>query len=285
MNSIVRRVCFTLHNYTDDDVAKCELFINTHCKYGIFGKEKCPTTGRIHLQGFCSLVKPKRFNNIKEQINNSIHIEKAHGTDNENQIYCSKSGEYFEKGRPSEGRGQRTDLQSLLETISTGERNLKRIAELHPTCYIRYHRGIRSWLNLAHPIECRKEKTEVFYYWGPPGTGKSRSAYEEATNFLDGTYYYKPRGEWWDGYMQQTTVIIDDFYGWIKYDELLKVCDRYPLKVPIKGGFEEFTSKRIYITSNVDVCDLYKFINFKTDAIDRRITLKKYFHKDSQNHS
>ena len=76
--------------------------------------------------------------------------------------------------------------------------------------------------------------------------------------------------------MQQTSVIIDDFYGWIKYDELLKICDRYPHKVPIKGGYEEFTSKHIFITSNVDVPDLYKFVGYNTAALDRRITNKEY---------
>nr|WNA17362.1 replication-associated protein [Cyclovirus sp.]WNA17364.1 replication-associated protein [Cyclovirus sp.]WNA17366.1 replication-associated protein [Cyclovirus sp.] len=276
MNSTVRRFCFTLHDYTDEDVEKCEGFINTYCKYGIFGKERCPDTGCPHLQGFASLAKPQRFLAIKGKINKRMHIEKAMGSDSENQVYCSKSGEYFEKGSPSQGAGQRTDLQSLLETISGGERNIKRIAELHPACYIRYYRGIRSWLNLTHPIEARNFKTEVSYYWGPPGTGKSRRAHDEAERIQPESVYYKPRGEWWDGYMQQTSVIIDDFYGWIKYDELLKICDRYPHKVPIKGGYEEFTSKHIFITSNVDVPDLYKFVGYNTAALDRRITNKEY---------
>nr|AHI42034.2 replication-associated protein [Human associated cyclovirus 10] len=275
MNSVVRRFCFTWHDYDCEDVAKTERFINTHCKYGIFGKEVCPDTRRIHLQGFCSLAKPKRFKWIKEQLSNRIHIEKAMGSDKENQQYCSKSGKFFEKGSPSEGSGQRTDIQSLLETIQGGEHDIRRIAEKHPACYIRYYRGIRSYLNLVAPVSPRNFKTEVRYYWGPPGSGKSRRSLEESSGLLDGTVYYKPRGEWWDGYMQQTSVIIDDFYGWIKYDELLKICDRYPHKVPIKGGFEEFTSKYIFITSNVDVCDLYKFNGYTTAAIDRRITIKE----------
>lgn len=31
-------------------------------------------------------------------------------------------------------------------------------------------------------------------------------------------------------------MVIDDFYGWIPYDEMLRVMDRYPHKVPIKGA-------------------------------------------------
>ena len=75
---------------------------------------------------------------------------------------------------------------------------------------------------------------------------EERSQKAKATG---GRIYYKPRGDWWDGYKQHECVIIDDFYGWIKYDDLLKICDRYPYQVPVKGSFEQFTSKYIWITS------------------------------------
>ncbi|AGJ74760.1 replication-associated protein [Dragonfly associated cyclovirus 8] len=274
-NSTVRKFCFTWNNYTEHDENKCKDFIAQYCKYGIFGKELAPTTNTPHLQGYCNLSKPMRFSTIKKHLHNSIHIEKANGSDEQNKEYCSKSGEIFEKGTPIK-RGQRTDLQSLLADIQDGNRNIQTLAQSHPTTYIRYFRGIHTYLNLVHPIAPRNFKTDTYYYWGPPGSGKSRRALEEATARCNESIYYKPRGQWWDGYHQQEGVIIDDFYGWIKYDELLKVTDRYPYKVQVKGSFEEFTSKHIWITSNVDTCDLYKFIGYCTDAIERRITLKSY---------
>jgi len=88
--------------------------------------------------------------------------------------------------------------------------------------------------------------------------------------------YYKTRGDWWDGYKQHKAVIIDDFYGWLKYDELLKITDRYPYQVPIKGGFENFTSEHIYITSNIDVDRWYKFKEYDSAALKRRMT--QYFY-------
>lgn len=118
---------------------------------------------------------------------------------------------------------------------------------------------------------------KVIVYIGETGAGKSRTAAEVAS---DGTTYYKPRGEWWDGYQQQNTVIIDDFYGWIKYDEILKICDRYPYQVPIKGGYEQFTSKRIIITSNEPIENWYKGDWYKEEqlkALKRRIDIYEYF--------
>ena len=106
---------------------------------------------------------------------------------------------------------------------------------------------------------------------GEPGTGKSKTAAEIAA---DGSVYYKPRGEWWDGYEQQNTVIIDDYYGWLKYDEILKICDRYPYSVPIKGGYEQFNSKRIIFTSNEPIEKWYKgdwFGDTQLKALKRRI--------------
>jgi len=270
-NKTIRRFIFTWNNYTDDDYTKTCAFITNNCKYGIVGKEHAPTTGIPHLQGFCNLSKPMRFGAIKKCLSNSIHIEKAVGSDEQNQKYCSKAGDFFEEGLPYT-QGKRTDLEAVVRDMEQGTVRLEDIAAKHPCAFIKYHRGIDQLLKLIHPIKPRDFQTYVYYYWGEPGTGKSRRAKSEADAVNSNSIYYKPRGLWWDGYRQQENVIIDDFYGWIKYDELLKICDRYPYKVQVKGGFEEFTSKRIWITSNVDIYSLYKFEGYNAQALKRRIT-------------
>ena len=271
-NVTVRRFCFTLNNYDDTEYEIVKLFLTTNCKYGIVGKEVAPNTGTPHLQGFCNLSKPMRFSTIKKCLGDRVHLEKAAGSDHQNQSYCSKAGDVFETGTPSKG-GQRTDLQSLLDDIQSGDTSKRVLAEKHPAVYIRYFRGIDNYLKLLHPIEPRDFKTEVFYYYGPPGTGKSRRALEEAKSIAADSIYYKPRGLWWDGYQQHKCVIIDDFYGWIKYDELLKICDRYPYKVQVKGSMEEFKATHIWITSNIDTDVLYKFEGYDDAALRRRITV------------
>lgn len=272
-NGTVRRFCFTLNNYSDAEYNVICEFLKTHCKYGIVGKEVGEKNGTPHLQGFCNLRKPMRFGTIKKLINNSIHIEKANGSDADNQKYCSKAGNYIEEGTPSQ-QGRRTDLETLVAGIQNGANTTLKVATEFPTCFIKYHRGITEYLKLAYPIAPRTEKTWVYYYWGPTGSGKSRRALEEAQQIAADSIYYKPRGLWWDGYHQQKNVIIDDFYGWIKYDELLKITDRYPYKVQVKGGFEEFTSSRIWITSEKDTCDLYKYEGYNPASLERRITCK-----------
>ena len=272
----VRRFCFTWNNYTVADTLTVKQFFIEHCKYGIAGEELAPTTGMPHIQGYCNLKKPMRFSTIKKHLHNSIHIEKANGSDLQNQEYCKKSGTFFEEGTPVQ-QGQRNDLAAVVSAIENGANTAQAIATLHPVSYIRYFRGISEYLRLIHPIPERDFPTNVRYYWGPTGAGKSRRAREEAQTINSASIYYKPRGLWWDGYHQQENVIIDDFYGWIKYDEMLKIMDRYPYKVQVKGGFEEFTTKNIWITSNVDTDELYKFSGYNNAAFERRITCKIQF--------
>ena len=39
---------------------------------------------------------------------------------------------------------------------------------------------------------------------------------------------------WFDGYRGQKTILLDDFYGWIKYHTLLQITDGYPYQAPTK---------------------------------------------------
>lgn len=207
---------------------------------------------------------------IKNQLPTRIHIEIAKGNDYHNREYCSKSDKNaWEYGTPNK-QGQRNDIKNACQAIREGK-SMQYICENFDDVFVKYWRGLNEYAHQIHPIADRTFKTEVYYYYGLPGVGKSKRAYEEALATNE-EIYYKPRGDWWDGYQQQANVIIDDFYGWIKYDELLKICDRYPYRVPIKGGYEKFTSKRIWITSNVPISKLYKHEHFLPQAIERRCT-------------
>lgn len=143
----------------------------------------------------------------------------------------------------------------------------------HPESYIRYYRGIEKLFGYLSQRTKRDWKTETLVYYGEPGTGKSRTA-KEIADARGGGVYYKTRGDWWDGYQGEESVIIDDFYGWLKYDEILRLTDRYPLQVPIKGGFTEFLAKLIIITSNRPIREWYSgawFTDISLRALMRRI--------------
>lgn len=111
----------------------------------------------------------------------------------------------------------------------------------------------------------RNHPVEVIVIQGPTGTGKSRYALE---NFP--VAYWKQRSNWWDNYQDHETVILDEFYGWIPYDMLLRICDRYPLLVETKGGQTNFVAKKIVFTTNQNPENWYKNVYFK--PFIRRVT-------------
>lgn len=75
---------------------------------------------------------------------------------------------------------------------------------------------------------------------------------------------------WFDGYAGEEVMIIDEFYGWIHYDFLLRLLDRYPLKLQVKGGFVECRASKFVITSNREWKDWYPNVEDKS-ALERRI--------------
>nr|QJI53400.1 MAG: replication-associated protein [Circoviridae sp.] len=274
MAAKLQRVCFTWNNYTEDDYRRItELFRRMHNEgdlaYAIIGKE-VGDSGTPHLQGYFNTGRTKRrgFAYVKETIfnNRGVHFEKANGSDHQNKEYCSKGEDFCEFGE-CQSPGKRNDLEECTKSILQGKR-VSEVAIEHPVQFVKYHRGLHALADMYTAKKPRDFKTEVIVLVGPPGSGKSRYCAAEAAKC--GTVYYKPRGEWWDGYEQHDAVVIDDFYGWIKYDELLKICDRYPYQVAVKGGYRQFVSKKIFITSNEPVEKWYKFNGYTTAALNRR---------------
>lgn len=91
--------------------------------------------------------------------------------------------------------------------------------------------------------------TEGFWYYGETGVGKSHRAFAEAG---DDVYVWVDDNGWWDGYTGQEVVIINDFRGGIKYNELLQLIDKWPYSVRRRGRPPmPFTSKKIIITSSM----------------------------------
>lgn len=141
------------------------------------------------------------------------------------------------------------------------------IADEHFSLWIRHFRAFERYRRIKS--KPRNSATEVHVIYGPTGTGKSRWAMDE---FPDA--YWKQRSIWWDGYSGQSTVILDEFYGWLPYDTLLRLCDRYPLLVESKGGQINFEATRIIITSNSPPDQWYK--NVYLASFIRRVTKWHY---------
>ena len=151
-------------------------------------------------------------------------------------------------------------LSAIQSKLSEGNSDvIEEIADNEFDLWVRYYRAFEKYLLMKTPA--RTWKTNVHVLQGPTGTGKSKWAMD---NFPSA--YWKQRSNWWDGYTGHESVVLDEFYGWLPFDLLLRLCDRYPLMVETKGGQTQFAAKTIVITTNMLPCNWYKSCYFPSFA-------------------
>lgn len=148
--------------------------------------------------------------------------------------YCKKEEsrvdgpwEFGEEPAP----GTRNDLVAIKQLLDEGG-SVNQVAEDYFAAWCRYRASFTTYSLMRSGK--RSWQTHVRVYWGPPGTGKSRRAAFEGG---EEAYWLNNTGGqvlWWDGYVDQKIVIIDDFYGWMKHSDMLRVIDRYPYAVQVR---------------------------------------------------
>ncbi len=90
--------------------------------YLTFQREKCPTSGKEHWQGYVELKDKFSLKKVKEILGDeSAHLEIRKGTQKQATDYCHKTDtsindEYFEHGVPK-SQGCRNDLDNIVDAI------------------------------------------------------------------------------------------------------------------------------------------------------------------------
>ncbi len=242
------------------------------CDYMIMQKEQCPTTSRIHIQGFVYFGTPRTMKGTKKRFHPGTHLEpniKSIATCAE---YCAKiesrvlgdSGYAFQKGAQPK-QGSRGDINEVM-AFAKVHTELECWTEF-PIEMTRYHIAIRRFQALSRPRQSTMPVVTVIY--GRTGTGKSFLCEVGASNgdktigpgtrpfYIMPTPVSKSAIPWLDGYEGQEDVIIEDFDGTIYYRILLRMLDRYGNTMQVKGGFTEFAPKRIWISSNIHPKEWY----------------------------
>lgn len=240
-----RGYCFTLNNYTDADVDRISAW-NTDPDIldATVGRETAPSTGTPHLQGFVVYAAPRTHAWARRHIGSGAHVEPSRAHD-ASRRYCAKDGNLILDKKTVKMQGRRTDLEQLITALQSG--GLYKAKQDCPDLLIRFHAGARAYMTIQPPSIDRS--VAVYVFVGPTGTGKSRAANERQPLFR------APIGRrldpvWFDGYIGQPHLVLDDFYGSWPWDLLLRICDRYATDVPVKGGFVPAAWTTVTITSN-----------------------------------
>lgn len=250
-NVTSRAWCFTWNNYTTEQP---DFSLLNGCDFACWQVEKAPTTGQLHLQGYCHFKSPVRMSVLKKLLNGA-HFEQARGTAEDNERYCTKeesrvAGPFF-YGKTPHKQGHRSDIVEFVSHIKRGATDAELI-DLCPSAYVKYHKAGDKIRSVLHKWEPKPLIVELYY--GPTNTGKTYKAITENAG-----YYFKPPGPWWDGYESNKVVIMDEFDGrFFTFGDCKIYLDSVLGTLPVKGSYVPRAYEKVILISNLHPKEWYR---------------------------
>lgn len=259
------------------------MFDDWEIEYLYAGLEICPSTNRPHYQGYVRFENTRALNGVRKLFNphpmGQNCLRPCKGTEAQNIKYCSKDEDLIlefgvrEKSiDDGKCQGKRNDLHKVRDQVLAGAcmRDVLMTATSFQSVkmaevYLKYFERPRS------------EPPLVYWLYGGTGLNKTRTAIEHDS---DG-WISMENAQWFEGYDANHTMIIDDFReSWCPFVRLLRLLDRYPVRLPCKGGSRQFRSKVIFITSNKAPHLVYPYLGDEDIMqLGRRITTIYYMPK------
>lgn len=287
---------FTLNNYTEACTQalspESEIWRNHERPAAYFmWKREIGENGTKHLQGLICFTKRYRFNLVKSFFHDlggkwgTCHIETMRGTLKQAESYIQKKDttdpsnpEIVVGGTRPSSQGDRTEMGAIIEGLRSGKTESELLSD-DTEGYIKYSTGIRRAIQIRDSAVKRKWKTEVYWMYGPTGTGKSELAYA-ITDY--NAYNKNCEHNWWCGYEGHDDVIMNDYRpSMCMFNTLLNILDRYPMQLQVKGGSANFKPKRIFITTPKNPYDTWHNRSEEDlSQLTRRITEVVRFQKN-----
>lgn len=279
--------CFATH--LEEELKKA---FEPICRYFMYGRETCPTTGRKHLQGFIYLKNPMRITALQKVWTMTYKV--ANGTVASNKKYCSKGDQpkeqyellgaegpdygknasIYEFGDPTEAinlakqggkKGGEAEKKRWSDALEKAKQN--KIDEIPADIQIKYYSTIKKIaLDHAQPQAALPQTTGI-WIWGPSGVGKSRRVREDWPN-----HYLKAANKWWDGYQGQENVYLEDLgmEHHVLGHHIKLWSDRYDFIAEIKGGSIRARPLRFIITSQYSIEQIWVNSTETVAALQRR---------------
>lgn len=287
-----KNICFTINNpesnldpywWTEDE--------QTNTKFVVWQLEM-GDSGTPHLQGYMELKTSKRLRQIQAMEGlMGGHFETRKGTKSQAVDYCKKEegrleGPWYWPDQQTvdaslSGQGQRTDLERFTTSLTAGAQD-RELALEQPVTFLKFSQHAQRFrMALGNRVRDHRVPVNLTFVIGPTRTGKS---YYLAENYPKGSEYYwaQPgKGQWWDSYQGQHTVVFDEMRdSWFPWSYLLRLWDNKPLQVEVKGAYIEMLATNFIVSTNIHPKRWYPHVKANQDwnksPLRNRITQWNY---------
>lgn len=233
--------------------------------------EKGGETEYRHLQIFAQMASRTRFSTLKRKLVDAglgdVHMENRKGTVAQALDYVTKEdtkdGEVIHFGDMDYGddcnQGHRSDLDRLRERAENGE-SVESI--------LRSEDGTKAarcidWLTrTVQAFQSQKAKSgtrevHVNFMYGATGAGKTRYVYD--TYGYEDVYSVDDYEHPFDTYEGEKVMLFDEFAGQISIEYMLRLLDRYPVKLKARYANKQAAYETVWLVSNIAPEELYAY--------------------------
>lgn len=233
-----------LNNWTEEEFDALKTKFLT-ASSAVIGKET-GEEGTPHLQCFVRFKSQKTPSAFKTFLDNPRCNFRRVLSEGACSEYCAKDGDKWTHGefltKKDGGKKEKRRWQDAFEAAKEG-----RLDDIPGDIALRQWGNIQkiAQYHAQKPVDL--DKLDFWWFQGPTGTGKSRTARLENPDF-----YNKLKNKWWDNYRGEPCVIIEEWgpNDHLLVDKLKQWLDHYSFTAEVKGGTVTLRPPKIIITSN-----------------------------------
>lgn len=271
-----RAHCFTWNNYPASYATDLD---RIRCRFIVAGEELAPDTGTPHLQGYVVWKDSKSVAAVRG-ILRGCHITVARGNHSQNDRYCRKTrdvdgepnGTVYSRGDLPTDPADRGAAEKLRWQVAWDLAKSGRIEDIDADIRVRMYGGLRRIERDYMPPMGRLDGPCGLWIWGDSGCGKTKSVADQVPDAFP-----KPRNQWWDGYQREENVLLDDVDKFdVKLGGKLKHwADSFPFIGEVKGGSVKIRPKRIIVTSQYRIEDIWEDKETREALLRRFVVVEK----------
>lgn len=252
---------FTLNNWTEEEFTNIKLWDVTRMAVA----KEVGAEGTPHLQGHVTFKVAKRLSALKKQLTRA-HWEIAIIDDWNYELKDGNEVFIVDNRR----QGKRKDIDVAYDELAKPGpvRSVYEFAMAERPSFqaLKVFEKLRVEALGARPIPAGM--FDIRWYYGPTGTGKSHDVYQE----FPGVYKVLTH-KWWDGYVGQDAVLVDDIRAsWCRFEELLRLSDKYPFRVEFKGGSCEVQFRTLIFTASMSPTEMWGAVGEDVGQLRRRLS-------------